>query len=185
MQRLGMEEGVPIEHGMVTRAIERAQKKVEAQNFDVRKHLLEYDDVMNKQRESIALRRQLLEGKIQFEEKTGRGGNRREPRVCSDLGEGSSSPLSTAISARGGDPEDRDYGACKAVAETFGIEPAELDPMTSRGCLPARSPTYSGRRSAKYENKEQLGPGRDPASRRARHHAADRRCPVEGPPLQP
>ena len=67
MQRLGMEEGVPIEHGMVTRAIERAQKQVEAQNFDVRKHLLEYDDVMNKQRETIyALRRQILEGKIQL-----------------------------------------------------------------------------------------------------------------------
>src|SRR5216684_1979687 len=62
MQRLGMEEGVPIEHGMVTRAIERAQKQVEAQNFSVRKHLLEYDDVMNKQRENIyALRRQILE----------------------------------------------------------------------------------------------------------------------------
>ena len=66
MQRLGMEEGVPIEHGMVTRAIERAQKQVEAQNFSVRKHLLEYDDVMNKQRENIySLRRQMLEGKIQ------------------------------------------------------------------------------------------------------------------------
>ena len=65
MQRLGMEEGVPIEHKMVTKAIERAQKQVEAQNFSVRKHLLEYDDVMNKQRESIyALRRELLEGKI-------------------------------------------------------------------------------------------------------------------------
>src|SRR4051812_24056045 len=65
MQRLGMEEGVPIEHGMVTRAIERAQKQVEAQNFSVRKHLLEYDDVMNKQRENIyALRRQILEGTI-------------------------------------------------------------------------------------------------------------------------
>ncbi len=65
MQRLGMEEGVPIEHGMVTRAIERAQKQVESQNFSVRKHLLEYDDVMNKQRENIyALRRQLLEGAI-------------------------------------------------------------------------------------------------------------------------
>ena len=63
MQRLGMEEGVPIEHGMVTRAIERAQKQVEAQNFSVRKHLLEYDDVMNKQRESVyTLRRDILEG---------------------------------------------------------------------------------------------------------------------------
>jgi len=63
MQRLGMEEGVPIEHGMVTRAIERAQKQVEAQNFSVRKHLLEYDDVMNKQRESVyTLRREILKG---------------------------------------------------------------------------------------------------------------------------
>jgi preprotein translocase subunit SecA len=69
MQRLGMEEGVPIEHGMVTRAIERAQKQVEAQNFSVRKHLLEYDDVMNKQRENIyALRREILEGAIKFDD---------------------------------------------------------------------------------------------------------------------
>jgi preprotein translocase subunit SecA len=71
MQKLGMEEGVPIEHGMVTRAIERAQKQVEAQNFSVRKHLLEYDDVMNKQRENIyAMRREILEGKIRFEDET-------------------------------------------------------------------------------------------------------------------
>jgi preprotein translocase subunit SecA len=69
MQKLGMEEGVPIEHGMVTRAIERAQKQVEGQNFSVRKHLLEYDDVMNKQRENIyALRREILEGKIRITE---------------------------------------------------------------------------------------------------------------------
>jgi preprotein translocase subunit SecA len=69
MQKLGMEEGVPIEHGMVTRAIERAQKQVEAQNFSVRKHLLEYDDVMNKQRESTyTLRREILEGKVHVEE---------------------------------------------------------------------------------------------------------------------
>jgi len=69
MQRLGMEEGVPIEHGMVTRAIERAQKQVEAQNFSVRKHLLEYDDVMNKQRESVyTLRREILEGDVQITE---------------------------------------------------------------------------------------------------------------------
>ena len=71
MQRLGMEEGVPIEHRMVTRAIERAQRQVEAQNFSVRKHLLEYDDVMNKQRESVySLRRELLEGEIHVDEET-------------------------------------------------------------------------------------------------------------------
>ena len=63
MQRLGMEDGVPIEHKMVTKAIERAQKQVEAQNFAVRKHLLEYDDVMNKQRKAIYdMRRMILEG---------------------------------------------------------------------------------------------------------------------------
>jgi preprotein translocase subunit SecA len=64
MQKLGMEEGIPIEHGMVTRSIERAQKQVEGRNFEARKHLLEYDDVMNKQRESIySLRRSILEGR--------------------------------------------------------------------------------------------------------------------------
>jgi preprotein translocase subunit SecA len=63
LQRLGMEEGVPIESGLITRRIEAAQKAVEAQNFEARKHLLEYDDVMNKQREAVySLRRQLLEG---------------------------------------------------------------------------------------------------------------------------
>jgi preprotein translocase subunit SecA len=63
LQKLGMEEGVPIESGLITRRIEAAQKAVEAQNFESRKHLLEYDDVMNKQREAVyGLRRQLLEG---------------------------------------------------------------------------------------------------------------------------
>ena len=66
MDRLGMEEDVPIEHPWVTRAVENAQKKVEERNFDIRKHLLEYDDVMNQQRKSIyALRRQVLEGRYQ------------------------------------------------------------------------------------------------------------------------
>ena len=65
MRRLGMEEGVPIEHRMVTRAIERAQKQVEARNFETRKHLLEYDDVMNRQREDIyGLRRDILKGNL-------------------------------------------------------------------------------------------------------------------------
>ncbi|MBW2601922.1 MAG: SEC-C domain-containing protein, partial [Deltaproteobacteria bacterium] len=63
MERLGMEEGEPIEHRMISRAIENAQRKVEAQNFDIRKHLLEYDDVMNKQREVIySQRREALGG---------------------------------------------------------------------------------------------------------------------------
>jgi len=53
MEKMGMEDGQPIEHPLITRAIENAQGKVEAHNFDIRKHLLEYDDVMNKQREVI------------------------------------------------------------------------------------------------------------------------------------
>lgn len=64
MSRIGMAEGIPIEHKMVTKAIERAQKQVESQNFSIRKHLLEYDDVMNKQRETIyAQRKEILSGK--------------------------------------------------------------------------------------------------------------------------
>ena len=63
MERLGMEEDVPIESGLVTRSIENAQKKVEGHNFDSRKNLLEYDDVMNQQRKTIySLRRQILKG---------------------------------------------------------------------------------------------------------------------------
>jgi len=68
LERLGMEEGVPIESRMISKRIEGAQKAVEAQNFESRKHLLEYDDVMNKQREAVyGLRRQLLEGVEQRE----------------------------------------------------------------------------------------------------------------------
>jgi preprotein translocase subunit SecA len=68
MFRLGMTEGVPIESKLISSRIENAQKSVEAQNFDARKHLLEYDDVMNKQRETIySIRRSALEGKDQRE----------------------------------------------------------------------------------------------------------------------
>jgi len=68
MDRLGMEEGEPIEHKLVTRAIGTAQKRVETRNFEIRKHLLEYDDVMNKQREIVyGLRRQSLEEESQEE----------------------------------------------------------------------------------------------------------------------
>jgi hypothetical protein len=68
MERLGMEEGVPIEHRLITRAIRNAQEKVEAHNFDIRKHLLEYDDVLNKQREVIYARRRELLGKDDLKE---------------------------------------------------------------------------------------------------------------------
>src|SRR5450432_1870607 len=79
MERLGMEEDVPIEAGIITRVIENSQKKVEGHNFDIRKNLLEYDDVMNQQRKAIyALRRQVLEGRYapeptEEERKRGKG----------------------------------------------------------------------------------------------------------------
>jgi preprotein translocase SecA subunit len=63
MERLGMEEGVPIEHRLITRAVRNAQEKVEGHNFDIRKHLLEYDDVLNKQREVIYTRRRDILGR--------------------------------------------------------------------------------------------------------------------------
>jgi preprotein translocase subunit SecA len=68
MERLGLEEDVPIESPMVSRSIENAQKKVEGRNFDQRKNVLEYDDVMNQQRKTIyALRRQILDGRYHRE----------------------------------------------------------------------------------------------------------------------
>jgi preprotein translocase subunit SecA len=162
MQKLGMEEGVPIEHGMVTRAIERAQKQVEAQNFAVRKHLLEYDDVMNKQRESVyALRRQLLEGKIQFEGEDGEEGEVVESRAyLVDLAE---ELLESTLERYAGDeidPEERDYPALKnAVSELYGLDPIELDAIDLEGMRTAEmADALWPAIIAKYENKEKLIP---------------------------
>src|SRR5687768_16614450 len=106
MQKLGMEEGVPIEHGMVTRAIERAQKQVEAQNFSVRKHLLEYDDVMNKQRESVySLRRELLEGKVHLTEDEVVESREYLHSLAEELLDG----IVTTYAGPEVDPEQRDY----------------------------------------------------------------------------
>ncbi len=131
MQRLGMEEGVPIEHKMVTNAIARAQKQVEAQNFSVRKHLLEYDDVMNKQRESVyALRRELLEGKIHLTEEEAVDSREYLITLAEEL-------LDNTVDRFAGeevDDEERDNGALlSAVSEIYGIEPSELDGLELDG----------------------------------------------------
>ena len=125
MQKLGMEEGVPIEHGMVTRAIERAQKQVEAQNFSVRKHLLEYDDVMNKQRENIyVLRREILEGKIRLDEDT--VVDTRE--YLMSLAEDIVDSLVETYAPRQGDFEQWDLDALKReVHRVFAIDTAPVD----------------------------------------------------------
>jgi preprotein translocase subunit SecA len=125
MQRLGMEEGVPIEHRMVTNAIARAQKQVEAQNFSVRKHLLEYDDVMNKQRESVyALRRELLEGKIHLTEAEAVDSREYLVTLAEEL-------LESTVDRYAGpsvEPDERDYGALTAaVAEIYGLDTDELN----------------------------------------------------------
>ena len=129
MQRLGMEEGVPIEHGMVTKAIERAQKQVETQNFSVRKHLLEYDDVMNKQRESVyALRRQILDGqiKLQGEEDQEEVLNTRE--YLMDLAQALLDTVIETYAPREEDFEEWDLDALKREASRiFAIDTSAMD----------------------------------------------------------
>ncbi|HZR24932.1 MAG TPA: preprotein translocase subunit SecA [Vicinamibacterales bacterium] len=129
MQRLGMEEGVPIEHGMVTKAIERAQKQVETQNFSVRKHLLEYDDVMNKQRESVyALRRQILEGAIKLEDEEGEQAVLNTREYLMDLAEDSLDIMLETYAPREADFEQWDLEALKReVGRVFALDPNGFD----------------------------------------------------------
>ena len=152
MQRLGMEEGVPIEHGMVTRAIERAQKQVEAQNFSVRKHLLEYDDVMNKQRENIyALRREILDGTIKFED--GEVVGTRDYLMT--LAEDMLDALVETYAARTADFEEWDLDALRReVNQLFGIDTASLD-FSDRTADEIRDALWT-RILAEYEAKEKI-----------------------------
>src|SRR6188768_4268880 len=131
MQRLGMEEGVPIEHGMVTKAIERAQKQVEAQNFGTRKHLIEYDDVMNKQRENIyGLRRQVLDGRIHLSE-----GEELDSRGYTlALAEDQLEDLADRFIGKAVGVDEWDPEALKTEASrVFGLEPKALDSVDVEG----------------------------------------------------
>jgi preprotein translocase subunit SecA len=127
MQRLGMEEGVPIEHGMVTKAILRAQTQVEAQNFGVRKHLLEYDDVMNKQRESVyTLRREILEGKVHITAED--VVDTRE--YVLELAEEILEDQVERFAGKALDIEEWDVPALiRETSRIFGIDPQELDAL--------------------------------------------------------
>ena len=124
-----MEEGVPIEHGMVTKAIERAQKQVESQNFSVRKHLLEYDDVMNKQRENIyALRRQILEGQIRLQDEDGQEEVLDSRAYLMTLAEEILDSIVETYAPRQADFEQWDLDALKReVGRLFAIDPTPLD----------------------------------------------------------
>jgi preprotein translocase subunit SecA len=129
MQKLGMEEGVPIEHGMVTKAIERAQKQVEAQNFSVRKHLLEYDDVMNKQRENIyGLRRQILEGSIKLTDENDQEEVLGTREYLTMLAEDLVDSSVETFAPRQADFETWDLDALKReMTRIFAIDTASLD----------------------------------------------------------
>jgi preprotein translocase subunit SecA len=143
MRRLGMEEGVPIEHGMVSRAIERAQKQVEGRNFETRKHLLEYDDVMNRQRDEIyGLRRDILAG-------------RRGKAEVLALSETVLDYVLGRHLAEDKDPSEWDFSAFDLdLKEYYGIEPGSLD-FAGKTREEIRE-VLAGTLVEKYEAKENL-----------------------------
>ena len=145
MQKLGMEEGVPIESKMVSKQIESAQKRVEGQNFSARKHVLEYDDVMNKQREAIyGLRKQLLEESDQKE-------------YVSSIADDIMASLVSRHAAEETHPSDWDLeGLGTAVLRQFGIdyrkEDVDPDDLSSRELEDALIEVIH----RKYDEKEEL-----------------------------
>ncbi len=120
MDKLGMEEDEPIEHTMISRAIENAQRKVEGHHFDIRKHLLEYDDVMNKQREVIyRQRREVLEGD-----------NLRQ--VLQDMTEDLVDSIVDEVAQERIDAKDWDWDYCRRqIFEIFGQKPGWDDEVRS------------------------------------------------------
>ena len=145
MQSLGMEEGVPIESKLITRQIERAQKQVEARNFEIRKHLLEYDDVMNKQREEIyRFRRELLEGKDQ------------KPYILNLADELVQELLGSHVSM-GEDPRNWDFeGLGINFQRIFGLGPPQDAHLMDR---PELDESLASMARQRYEAKEaEIGP---------------------------
>jgi preprotein translocase subunit SecA len=145
MARFGMGEGVPIEHAMVSRAIERAQKQVEGHNFSIRKHLLEYDDVMNKQRETVYRQRlDILGGKAMRDYVLELVGQILEWLLDQHANKDKA-------------PEEWDRAALRAaVSAQFGLDVDELglawDEITAEGLEEA----LRARLTADYEAKEAL-----------------------------
>ena len=145
MDKLGMEEGEPIEHPMISKAIENAQRKVEAHNFEIRKHLLEYDDVLNKQREAIySQRRAILEGKDLREE------------IMEMLSEAIDGIVDGTIPEKG-EIEDESYAAlAKEIERIFAVKvaPESLKEYPSRSQL---KDYLTGLLKSEYEKKEEQG----------------------------
>ena len=146
LQRLGMEEGMPIESKMISNRIEGAQKAVESQNFEARKHLLEYDDVMNKQREAVyGLRRRLLEGLDQKELIV----EDYVPNIISDL-------LDEFASERVHPDEWDRKGLSTKLIEHFGFDMGAENFDTSQMNRHELGESLFEQLKGKYESKEQL-----------------------------
>ena len=167
MGRLGMEEDEPIEHRMVTRAIENAQKKVEGHNFDIRKNLLEYDDVMNQQRKAIyTLRRDIL---------ARQGGH--ATTCCRSADDVARLQLIDAHCPEKADPVDWN------LSDLAHRHPRLLRPRrrarwasSSRSWASTSCARRSGRRSRRRYDDKEARLGRElMRALRARHHAARRR----------
>ena len=144
MSRLGMERGVPIEHPMVTKAMERAQKQVEGQNFSIRKNLLEYDDVMNKQREAIySLRREILTNPSQKE-------------YISTLAQDILDWLLDTYARQDADPKDWDIeGLNKNIAHYYGINMVEEGVNADQLSYHELRELLWEKSKSKYERKEE------------------------------
>jgi len=138
-----MEEGVPIEHGMVSRSIERAQKQVEGRNFETRKHLLEYDDVMNRQREEIyGMRRGILKGELSRDHVLGLAEVILDYVLGRHLDEEKS-------------PQDWDLPACDLdLQEYFGVKPGSVA-YAGKGRDEIREETWKAL-LAVYDRKESI-----------------------------
>lgn len=149
MEWLGMEEGVAIESKTVSKQIERAQKAVEARNFETRKHVLKYDDVMNKQRETIyGLRRQLMMSPEHREYLLGESGVARD--LLADL---TAQYLSAAVTP---DQWDIDTYAAE-IQSIYAVDPAvdagvDFDKMT----VPEIEDAIWAKAVANYDEKEKL-----------------------------
>ena len=144
MQSLGMEEGVPIESKLISRQIERAQKQVETRNFEIRKHLLEYDDVMNKQREAIyKIRRDLLEGADQQE-------------YIRELANDILLEMVEKFAPREKAPDTWDLEALRvSVGNQYGVDISQLGFDIKEATYAELAEKLSGNIRSRYEDKEQ------------------------------
>ena len=145
LARIGMSEGIPIEHNMVSRAIERSQKQVEGQNFTIRKHLLEYDDVMNKQRTTIyGQRKEILQGK---DLKT----------YIQELVETLVDWILDTGANKDTNPEDWDIEALKkALSAQFGLDPDRLGIDWKAVTYDELRETILKNLTSAYEDKERI-----------------------------